>query len=433
MKTTNSPLRIAYVVRSFPRLSQTFILNEVLALEESGVQVRIFSSINPAEEVVQPQVKSLQAQVDYLQEAFTRSWWLLLWEHLLMIFVAPQRYLRTLWYVIRHPESDEGYKASTRYGCFLQAVYLAHLLWREKGGNGEIEHIHAHFAHDPTLIAHLASMLTGLTYSFTAHARDIYQIAPVALAERIKHALAVVTVCALNLDYFKSIVPAKYHAKLRVIHNGINLNEFKPAQRAGEGATPLIVSASRLVEKKGYLDLLAACRQLKERGYDFRCKIYGEGPLYATLEEHIQANRLGDCVTLAGVYTHQELQQIMSEAAIFALTPFVTDDGDRDGIPTALAEAMACGVPVVSTTVAGIPELVAHEHNGLLAAPHAVAEIAANLETLLTERDKRRNMGVAARQTIVEQFNLRTGAQMLARLYENAVHNNIPESSGSTI
>lgn len=435
MNTKNTPLRVGYIVRSFPRLSQTFILNEVLALEASEVQVRIFSCTNPRESVIQPQVEAVRAQVDYLEEAQQRSRWPILWEHLLLLMLVPLRYLRTLWYVARHTDFDEGYTASSRYVCFMQAVYLTQLLRRERDGRGAIDHLHAHFAHDPTLIAHLVHLLTGISFTFTAHARDIYQIPQSALAERIRSAQAVVTCCDVNVDYFKSVVPATHHAKLHVIHNGINLNDFQPAAVCEDtAAPPLILSASRLVEKKGFLDLLAACQRLRERNEDFRCLIYGEGPLSGEMESLIRQLELDDYVTLAGVCTQQDLRQIMPQASVFALTPFVTQDGDRDGVPTVLAEAMACGVPVVSTTVAGIPELVAHGHNGLLAAPHQVDEIAASLSTLLNDQTMRRQFGQAARTKIVEQFNLQAGARQLAGLFSTAAaQRSVIETAGGTL
>ena len=432
MNTTNSPLRVGYIVRSFPRLSQTFILNEVLALEAQGVQVRIFSCTNPNESVVQPQVQALQAGVDYLEEAYQRAWRAILWEHLLMLLTAPLGYLGALWHVVRHPEFDQGYTASSRYMCFVQAVYLAGLVQRARGGPGQVDHLHAHFAHDPTLIAQLVHRLTGLAFTFTAHARDIYQIPATALAGRIQEAEAVVTCCALNVDYFKTVAPPAHHAKLRVIHNGIDLNEFHPVDAPSDAAAPLILSASRLVEKKGYRDLLAACGQLKEQGYNFRCVIYGEGPLYKELAAQIQAYDLEQQVVLAGVFTHEEIQRIMPQAAIFALTPFVTPDGDRDGVPTVLAEAMACGLPVVSTSVAGIPELVTHGRNGLLAAPNQIEEITAHLSTLLNDAAKRRQFGQAARHTIMEEFNLQTGASQLAELYRTTTARHMMKSTGAT-
>jgi len=421
----SSPLRVGYIVRSFPRLSQTFILNEVLALEASGVQVRIFSCTNPHESIVQPQVADVQAQIDYLEDGQHHSWLSLLWQHLLLLCIVPHRYLSTLWYVLRHPEFDEGYTATSRYNCFQQAISLTHLLRQARASNNMIDHLHAHFAHDPTLIAQLVHRLTGIPFTFTAHARDIYQIPAVALAERIQQAEAVVTCCQRNIEYFQSVVTAEHHAKLQVIHNGINLEDFQPSNATHEtDKAPLILSASRFVEKKGYLDLLTACHRLKERGQNFRCVIYGDGPLSNQMAEAIDELELYDHVTLAGLCTQQELRRMMPQAAIFALTPFVTDDGDRDGVPTVLAEAMACGVPVVSTTVAGIPELVIDGQNGLLVAPHQIDEITDSLVILLNDEEKRRQFGSAARNTIIAEFNLQTGARQLANLYRSTQHLN---------
>jgi glycosyltransferase involved in cell wall biosynthesis len=417
MNPGQSSLRVGYILRSYPRLSQTFVVNEIRALEQLGVRVHIFAVTHPHEPLVQPQVAEVAAPVAYLDGAPARRRWIVLWEHLLLALLAPHRYWRTLYYLARHPEFDEGYTASSRYACFAQAVLLAHLLRRERRQGRGIDHLHAHFAHDPALIAQLAHLLTGIPYTFTAHARDIYQIPRQALAERIKRAGAVITCCATNVDYLKTATAAAQHAKLRVIHNGINLSEFHPAPGESDAAAPLILSASRLAEKKGYPDLLHACQVLVQMGYAFRCVIYGSGPLQAELAGLVTQLGLAEHVTLAGACTQQELRAVMPQAAIFALTPFVTEDGDRDGVPTVLAEAMACGVPVVSTTVAGIPELVTHQHNGLLAEPHDVKSMAGALAALLGDAALRKSLGAAARHTVAEQFDLRAGAHQLANLF----------------
>jgi glycosyltransferase involved in cell wall biosynthesis len=419
MNTKKLPLRVGYLLRSYPRLSQTFILNEVLALEQLGVQVQIFAVTHPHEAIVQAQVAAVQAPVHYLEGALQRQWWLILWEHLLTLLLAPYRYGKTLAYVLSHPAFDQGYTASSRYICFLQAVYLARLLRRERQQGRGIDHLHAHFAHDPTLIAQLVHRLTGLSFTFTAHARDIYQLPKTVLAARIKDAEAVVTCCATNIDYLQTAATVADHSKLRVIHNGVNLQEFQPAPAKHQQATaPLILSASRLVEKKGFPDLLHACQRLKQQGHAFRCVIYGDGPLETELAMLIRQLDLQDEVTLAGACTQQELRQVLTQADIFALTPFITDDGDRDGVPTVLVEAMACGVPVVSTTVAGVPELVTHDYNGLLAAPRDVETVARALADLLRDADRRRQLGTVARHTVVEHFDLHKGVLQLANLYQ---------------
>jgi glycosyltransferase involved in cell wall biosynthesis len=353
-------------------------------------------------------------------------------EHLRLALAAPYRYFKTLRYVLRHAEFDAGYTASSRYECFIQAVHLAQLIRHAKQRTGdEIRHLHAHFAHDPALIALLTHMLTGISYSFTAHARDLCQIPAAALVERIKAASTVVTICEPNVDLLKQVAPRLSPEKVKLIYNGVDLHWFRPAPPAGtSSAPPLILSASRLVEKKGYFDLLHACHRLKEAGYRFQCLIYGDGPLHNQLAEMIERLGLEDEVRLAGACTQQELLPALQHADMFALTPFVTDTGDRDGIPTVLIEAMACGLPVVSTTVAGIPELVRHDHNGLLAAPHDVDAIAAGLAALLDDEPRRQRLGAAARQTVVERFDLRASARQLAALFDQVLEG---EAKGSVV
>jgi glycosyltransferase involved in cell wall biosynthesis len=183
---------------------------------------------------------------------------------------------------------------------------------------------------------------------------------------------------------------------------------------------PLILSVGRLVEKKGFPDLIAACARLKQSGRSFRCAIYGEGPLHGELTELIARLGVADRVTLAGERGQQELIPIFQQADLFALAPFVTDDGDRDGVPNVLVEAMACGLPVVSTSVAGIPELVRPGENGLLAAPRDVAALTGALAALLDDQESRKRMAVAARRTVVEHFDLRAAARQIAALFEQA-------------
>jgi glycosyltransferase involved in cell wall biosynthesis len=180
---------------------------------------------------------------------------------------------------------------------------------------------------------------------------------------------------------------------------------------------PLILSVGRLVEKKGFPDLLHACQRLKQDGRNFRCVIYGEGPLHGELTALIERLGLVGEVTLAGATDQSRLVPVFQRAAVFALTPFVTGDGDRDGVPNVLVEAMACGLPVVSTAVAGIPELVEHDRNGILAAPRDVQAIAEGLAALLSDEGRRRQYGAAARLTATERFDLRAGARELAALF----------------
>jgi glycosyltransferase involved in cell wall biosynthesis len=407
---------IGYILRSFPRLSQTFILSEVLALEEQGVPLRLFPAIDPLEPVVQPQVAEVRAPVRYLADADDGA---LQGAHAWLARHAPGRYAAARDYVQRRADLDEGYTAASRFACFDQAVMLVEQLHLA----GDVGHLHAHFAHDPALVALLAQQLTGISFSFTAHARDLFQIPRHILVERVAAATAIITCCGANRDYLDEVLPPELRHKVHLIHHGVNLDGFQPAPRPAPAPdeAPLILSVGRLVEKKGFPDLLRAVALLRASGRRLRLAIYGDGPLRGELAELAARLGIGDCFELPGERPQRELVPVLQAADIFALTPFVTDDGDRDGVPNVLAEAMACGLPVVSTAVAGIPELVHHGENGLLCAARDVETIAAAIGRLLDDREERLRFGAAARRTVVEHFDLRAAAGRLAGLFEQAM------------
>lgn len=406
---------IGYILRSFPRLSQTFILSEILALEERGVPLRLFASTDPREPVVQPRARAIRAPLHYL-DAVARSE--LRAERAWFARHAPRRYAAALAYVRGRADLDTGYTAASRFACFEQALALTRLLRRD----GEVGHLHAHFAHDPTLIALLVHKLTGISFSFTAHARDLFQIPRHVLVERVAAATALLTCCGANLAYLDATLPPHLRAKARLIHHGVDLDGFQPAAPpiAQGDAPPLILSVGRLVEKKGFPDLLRALARVKASGRPFRCAIFGAGPLRGELAALAETLGLAGDVTLPGERAQRALVPELQAAALFALTPFVTEDGDRDGVPNVLAEAMACGLPVVSTAVAGIPELLRHDENGLLCPARDLEAIAAAIARLLDDEQARRRLGAAARRTVVEQFDLRAAAGQLTELFAQA-------------
>lgn len=425
IETDHRP-HIACILRSYPRLSQTFILHEIRALEQLGLRLHVFAITDPQEPIVQAQVAEVRAPVQYLSGERGPGRAAVLWAHLWLLATTPRRYLRCLRYVLRRPDLDEGYTAGSRYQCFNMAVYLACALRLKRAREQPITHLHAHFAHAPTLIALLTHMLTDIPYSFTAHARDLYQLPVAALTDRMREARAVVTCCAANVAYLERTVSEALHPKVQLIRHGVDLRAFQPGIRDDRHADPpLILSVGRLVEKKGFPDLLHACRHLKQRGYRFRCAIYGDGPLRAELERMIEQLGLTDEVALAGACTQDQLVRIYQRASVFALTPFVTDDGDRDGVPNVLIEAMACGLPVVSTSVGGIPELVLHDQTGLVAEPHEIESIAALLAVLLDDRERCARLGSAARRFVTDQFDLAVSARRLAALFSPPLHEHL--------
>ncbi|HET6694065.1 MAG TPA: glycosyltransferase, partial [Pedococcus sp.] len=355
-----------YVVRSWPRLSQTFIVDEVLALERRGRDLSVFSLIHSGETVVQPQVAQVRAPVHHLDGREPHRLHRQVRLHLSALRRAPRAYAATLATALRHPWLAAGYGDCSTLRCFHHATQVAEAVARLRARGDRVEHVHAHFAHDPALVGLFAARIAGLRFSFTGHARDLLQIPPNALSARAAASTAVVTCCQANADYIAATVPERSRPPVQVIHHGVDLTRFRPPQHRRASAVPVLLSVGRLVEKKGFDDLLLALADLLRRGIPFECRIYGDGPLREELEGLRDRLGLRDRVRMMGARSGDEVLVALKDADVFVLMARQTDDGDRDGIPNVLVEAMACEVPVVATVAGGIPELVRDGSNGLL-------------------------------------------------------------------
>jgi glycosyltransferase involved in cell wall biosynthesis len=404
-----------YLVRSWPRLSQTFIVNEILEQERLGTELELYSLTHSDERLIQPQVGAVAATVQFLDDRRPRL--AALRDHALVARSAPLAWARTLLFAASRPQLARGYATLSTLGCLAAAVRMAAAVHRARRSGAPVEHLHAHFAHDPALVALLTSRLTGVPYSITAHARDLYQIPVPSLRARAREAVAVVTCCAANVDYLRSVLPGRLHPRLRLIHHGVALDRFVPAARPGAPAPVEILSVGRLVEKKGFPDLLLACRRLKSAGVPFRLRIYGDGPLRAELTELRDRLDLRDEVELAGERDGAEVLRAYQRADVFALTPCVTADGDRDGVPNVIVEAMACGLPIVTTDAGGVTEAVRHGVSGLVAPPRDVDALARHLTELGTDATRRRALGEAGRRTAEERFDVRSAARQLSLVF----------------
>lgn len=400
--------RVIYLTRSWPRLSQTFIVNEVLALERLGVELEIFAMEPSDEQVRQPQVAEVRSPVRYLDR--TRR----LRDHLVVGVRHPARYLRAALFARRNPDLASGYATATSTQCFRYAVTVAARTLRLRRRGTEVAHLHAHFAHDPALVALLVRRLTGVTYSVTAHARDLYQIPQRSLRVRAADATRVLTCCEANKHYL-DVELATGRDKVTVIHHGVDLQQFAPAPR-GPARRVEIVSVGRLVEKKGFPDLLEACASIAADG-QFHLTIYGDGPLRPELERLRAELGLAEVVTFAGERDSSQIVAALRRADVFAITPYVTADGDRDGVPNVVVEALASGLPVVATKVGGVGEAVTHRRNGLLAEPRDVAAIAANLKELIGDPRLRAELGTAARRTVEQSFDVDRAAHQLVQVF----------------
>lgn len=400
--------RVVYIVRSWPRLSQTFVVNEVLALERRGVQLDIVSLVRSGETVVQPQVADVRARVSYFDEPMRRR----IRPHLAAFVAAPGRYVGALLLGLRRPGLAAGYGDSSALTCLAHAVRIAAGIHALRGPSRPT-HVHAHFAHDPALVGMFVAKLTGLPFSFTGHARDLYQIPARSLAARAAQATTLVTCCEANVTYIRETLPDA-QVPVEVIHHGVDLDRFTPPASRDHDGAPVLVSVGRLVEKKGFGDLLHGLARVQR---DFLLRIYGDGPLHDELVQLRDQLGLADRVDFMGGRDSDEILAALTTADAFVLTPTTTQDGDRDGIPNVLVESMACGLPVVTTTAGGITELVRHDVNGLLCEPEDVAGIARSIATVVGDAELRHRLGAAGRRTVEADYDVNTAAARLETIY----------------
>lgn len=405
MRELERSLPTGYVVSTWPRLSQTFVLNEILALERLGMRLRIFSGKDPGDEPVHAEVRGVRAPVAYL--SLRRQRRQVLRANLQVARAVPAAYTRGLLYALRLGSAGVLRR-------FWQAGYLANMLRAEP-----VAHLHAHFATAPALIAMFTHWLTGVPYSFTAHAKDIYvDTSPSLLRAEMEHAAAVVTISEYNRTYLNTRVAPNLNGKVRCVYNGLHLNDFEfcpPSARRAE--PPMILAVSRLVEKKGLRDLITAAGVLRERGVPFDMEIIGAGPLDGALRAQVQAAGLHNQVRMPGAQPQAVVRGAYARATLFVLPCVVTAEGDRDGIPTVLLEAMASGVPVISTPVSGIPELIESGREGVLVEPNAPALLADAIAQLLGCTALRERLALAARQRIESHFNVERSANVLSELF----------------
>jgi glycosyltransferase involved in cell wall biosynthesis len=400
----SSPRNVACILKMFPRFSETFILSEILELERAGMNVRIFSPKTPNDGRTHADVARVKAPVTYVE--------LSKWSHAVRLVGLHARVFA--WNPVRYVRVAASAIARRRWGAvkrFLQAGAIAPHL-RDAG----ITHVHAHFASSATSVSYYLHQLTGIDYSFTAHAKDIYidTVADDVLTRKMTSARFVVTVSDYNVAHLKTLA---LEVPVQRIYNGLDLNQFA-LNGTHPDETPLVLAVGRLVEKKGFDDLIRAASLLRGRHVDFRCKIVGSGGEAPRLQALIDELGLRHVVELTGPMPREELIRLYPRASVFVAPCVISADGNRDGLPTVLIEAMALGVPVVSTPVTGIPEIVRSGETGQLAAPNDPQSLARAIERALTDPTWARGMARAGRELVERQFDLRRNVSQLRELFE---------------
>ena len=256
----------------------------------------------------------------------------------------------------------------------------------------------------PTATAEIAQAFSAVSYSITAHAKDIYLNDNAALDRRMAKAEFVLTCTDYNRQYLEQVSTSR--TPIHLAYHGLDVERFSPKPKTQQSEVPLILSVGRFCEKKGFPYLLKACHLIKQVGIPFRCAIVGYGPLEGSIRQQINQLELGAHITLVGKLTQDRLIEMYQLADIFVLPCLVTDDGDRDGIPNVLLEAMSMEISVVSTDISGISELVESNYNGLLVPEKDELALAQALEALIRQPGLRTTLGKAGRLTVMDMFGV---------------------------
>jgi colanic acid/amylovoran biosynthesis glycosyltransferase len=400
--TPNGGARIGYVVKVYPRYSETFIVNEILAHEAAGLSIDIFSLRPPRDTHFQDAISRVRAPVTYLPDGAVK--------------------IDGFWKALMDAESMPGFRAGldAARAAGSDDVLAALFLAREVRLR-HINHLHAHFASGAASVARIAAAFAGVTYTLTAHAKDIFHesVRDDDLERKLRDAAATITVSDYNVGYLKKrFGPAA--SRLMRIYNGLDLDRFAYGAPRDDRSRR-IAAVGRLVEKKGFATLVEACALMRGPASKFVCEIIGTGEQEGELRAQIERLGLDGSVLLRGPQPQTEVIEAIRTAAALAVPCVEAADGNRDGLPTVILEAMAVGTPCVATDVTGIPEVVEDGNTGLMVRQRDAAGLAAALERLLEDPPLRVRLAAAARRRVEAGFDGRQTTAVLREVFEHCI------------
>jgi glycosyltransferase involved in cell wall biosynthesis len=386
---------LAVLVHEYPKLSETFVLSDLLALEERGIRLHVYSLRRPAGDLVQDDTAQLQAPVDYLPELGGRQLNLLVRAvHANLLVRSPQRYTAGLSQIYASPDFS---KLRLR-----QSVLLARELLRIGAPP-----LYIHFAHKPTTVGRFASLMLGNRFGVSAHAVDVWATPPKELRAKLRDASVVLSCYEEAQQHLQRL--ARGHTPVRLVRHGVDI---PPEIRRVESDPPVILAVGRLVEKKGFETLLRAAAMLHGAGNAFRLHIAGDGIMWPALARLVGELGIGELVRFLGPQTRDELDEHYERASVFALPCQIGADGNRDGLPNTILEAMARALPVVSTTLPSLAEAIDDGVEGRLVRPRDPQGLASALGELLGDRELRMRMGAAGRDRARREFDRRALAPL---------------------
>ena len=425
-------LCIGYVMSRFPRLTETFILYEILALKRRGVRVEIYpllrerkTRVHPdgasvlrkavdllsreeRESVMHPDAQTLLPQVHY-SPLLTFG---IVATNLRQLISRPWPYLAALFAIVRHNIGSSNYLLGG-LATFPLAVSMGSKMRR-----AGIVHVHAHFANHPAAAAFVINRVFGIPYSFTGHGADL-QVDQHMLGGKIEEASFVRAISEDGRKFITAHASPHSASKLVVVPCGIDTRSFDGRAERDPGGSPgTLLCVATLYEVKGHAYLFEACARLVAGGRDLRCLLVGDGPDRSMLEEHVARLGLAERISFLGQRIRTEIVDLMHEADILVVPSIPTSSGRREGLPVVLMEGMAAGLPVIASAISGIPELVEHEITGLLVPPKDSDALARAIDRLLDDPELRRRLIAGGRRRVREEYDLDVISAKLTRLFE---------------
>lgn len=402
--------KVAYIMSRFPKLTETFILYEMIAMQNQGIQIEVYPLLREPVEVMHPEAAPF-VQAAHYQPFISLP---IIRANLYFLLRKPFAYLAILWTLLRANWGSFGFLTGAM-GIFPKSVLFAYQM-QEQG----IGHVHAHFASHPAAAGFIIHRLVGIPYSFTAHGSDLHRDRHM-LAEKVAEAAFVAAISNYNKELIITECHGKYADKVHVVHCGVDTEVFR--QRSHEtpfekGENPfMVLCIGTLHEVKGQAYLIEACNTLNKKGIDFVCHFVGDGEDRASLVELTEKYGLSEKVRFHGRLTRNEIARLLLDADILVAPSVPTSDGRREGIPVVLMEAMGSSVPVIASNISGIPELAADNETGLLTPPRESAAIADAVERYITDPDLRKRLGQAGREKVLAEFDLNKNAEILAKYF----------------
>lgn len=410
---THAQPTLAYILKGYPRISETFISNEILLLERLGFKLHLFPMRHPRENFCHESVKQIKAEVDYLPTELLLELPRLLGPNIFCAAINPKRYRTALALAARR------FRRTRKTATFKHLFQAGFLVQKHLSKDSSIVHLHGHFAHSPTSVTMFAAQLSGLPFSFTAHAKDIYTSHPDQLREKMAKATFVTTCTKHNKKYLESLDDQKT-SPIHCLYHGIDLSLFNHDITRSQVHPPYqLLTIARMTEKKGLPTVYRALKILDDQQIPFQHTLIGDGDDREKIQELIKELKLEKCCFRMGTRTHEKVLEQFRRSDLFILGCEIARNGDRDGIPNVLVESLAMGVPAVSTNVSALPEILIHRKTGLTVEPQDAEALAAAILQLLTDSELRGSLIEGGLQFVQTNFDNKKLITQLAEIFRS--------------